>query len=564
VARRADPVTAYARSVIKGKTPAGELARLACERHLREIGPAWQKAHSLKWDGALAVKEIEFYLNLCHYKGEWAGKPLVLAPWQEFIVGSLFAWKRLDGMRRFREAYEEVPRKNGKSTKDAGVGIRLAFFDGEQGAEVYCVATKKDQARIIFGDAKQMVLRTPALRKRLKVFVNNVSSEPLASKLEPLGADEDTMDGLNVHAALVDEVHAHKTSGVVDAMRTATGARRQPLIKYVTTAGHDRTSVCWGLHEYATKVLKGTVEDDTFFAYIASADPGDDYRDPRTWAKANPNLGVSVSEQDLARKVKQAEHLPSALNAFLRLHLNVWTEQQDRWLDMQAWDGCPSEPIDVVALRGAACMAGLDGASTRDLFAFVLLFGPDEQGFYDVLCRFWIPARTLEAKDTTRSEADRDRLRQWASAGLITVTSGDTTDYDQVEADILEELAKYDLQRLSFDRFGVTQLITHLKNALGEERVVDFPQTIAAMSAPSKELEKVIRDEKLRHGRNPVLRWMASNVAAMQSRDGQQIKPDRQRSGDKIDGVVALIMALDGAMRTQPRTNDDMTVIACG
>ena len=225
--------------------------------------------------------------------------------------------------------------------------------------------------------------------------------------------------------------------------------------------------MCWSLHEYAIKVLNGTVEDDTFFAYIACADPEDDYRDPKTWAKANPNLGVSVSEHDLARKAKQAEHLPSALNAFLRMHLNIWTEQADRWLDMALWDACPAEPVTLEAIAGRECMAGLDGAATRDLFAFVMLFGPDDGGFYDAVARFWIPEKTLDAKDSGRAEADRLRLDEWARRGWIRTTSGDTTNYDVVEAEILKDLAQVRLKRLSFDRFGVTQLMTHLKDALG-------------------------------------------------------------------------------------------------
>jgi phage terminase large subunit-like protein len=548
VARRADPVTQYARGVLAGKSPAGHLARLACKRHLADLKTA--KRRGLVFDVEAAVRDIGFFNQLCHYKGEWAGKPLVLSPWQAFIIGSLFGWKRAgDGLRRFREAYEEVPRKNGKSTKDAGLGIRLAFFDGEQGAEVYCAATKKDQARIIFGDAKQMVLRTPALRKRLRVFTNNLSSEALASKLEPLGADEDTLDGLNIHGALIDEVHAHKTSGVVDVLKTATGARRQPLIKYVTTAGFDRTSICWKLRDYAVKVLEGTVQDDSFFAYIACADPKDDYRDRRTWAKANPNLGVSVSESDLARKAKQAEHMPAALNAFLRLHLNIWTEQSERAIDMELWDK-GNAPVRVEP--GAECVAGLDMASTTDLCAEVKLFGPDKEGAFDVIPRFWMPAASIEAGRSKRTEELRRLLEEWAQQGFITTTSGNVTDYDQVEREILDGAEDYRIRELAFDGWNVTQLVTHLQDEWGEGdtatvRLVEFGQGFKDMSPPTKELLRLLADGKLRHGGNPVLRWMASNLALRQDPAGN-MKPDRVASGDKIDGIVALVMALGCAI----------------
>jgi phage terminase large subunit-like protein len=559
-ARRADAVTSYARDVQRGKTPAGRLVRLACARHLREIEPAWQKAHGLKWDGVLADREIGFYSRLCHYKGEWAGKPLILSPWQAFIVGSIFGWLRSDGTRRFREAYEEVPRKNGKSTKDAALGIRLAFFDGEQGAEVYCAATKKDQARIIFGDAKQMVLRTPSLRKRLQVFNNNLSSIELASKLEPLGADEDTMDGLNVHAALVDELHAHKTDGVVNALKTATGARRQPLIKYVTTAGYDRTSICWKLREYAVKVLEGTFQDDTFFAYIACADKGDNYLDPKTWAKANPNLGISVSRTDLERKAKQAAHMPSAMNAFLRLHLNQWTEQSSRAIDMALWDEGAGE-VNPEHFEGRACMAGLDMASTSDLAAEVKLFEPDADGYNDVLCRFWIPEASIAAGTSRRSEEIRRQLELWVEQGFITATEGNVTDYDFVEKALLGDGEKFHIRELAFDRWNVTQLITHLQDEWGTGetariKVVDVGQGYASMAGPTKEFLRLVADKKIRHGGNPVLRWMVSNLALKQDPAGN-LKPDREASGDKIDGVVALVMAL-GRLMVAPAEDESV------
>jgi phage terminase large subunit-like protein len=547
-ARKADAATDYARAVIAKKIPAGKLVILACQRHLRDLkeGPK----RGLTWDAEAADRDVSFFSRLCHYKGEFAGKPLVLSPWQAFIVGSIFGWKNADGLRRFREAYEEVPRKNGKSTKDAGLGIRLAFFDGEQGAECYCAATKKDQARIIWGDAKQMVLRTPALRKMLRVFTGNLSSEALASKLEPLGADEDTMDGLNVHAALIDELHAHKTSGVVDVLKTATGSRRQPLIKYVTTAGYNRESICWKLRDYSVKVLEGSVVDDTFFAYIACADGGDDYRDPKTWAKANPNLGVSVSVTDLARKAKQAEHMPAALNAFLRLHLNVWTEQSERAMDMEMWarGDSPTRAED-----GDACFAGLDMASTSDMCALAKLFGPDGDGVYDLLMRFWVPAASLEAGTSKRSEEMRRLLQQWAAEGWITTTPGNVTDYDYVEADILEEATRHDIREMAFDRWNVTQLVTHLQNEWGEGEsasvvLVDFGQGFQSMAAPTAELLRLLASSRIRHGGNPVLRWMASNLALKQDPAGN-MKPDRQGSGDKIDGIVALVMALGVAMR---------------
>jgi phage terminase large subunit-like protein len=522
--------------------------RLGCARHLRDLKDG--KKRGLHFDAEAAVRAVEFFAHLKHYKGEWAGQPLKLSRWQQFIVGSIMGWKRTDGLRRFREAYEEVARKNGKSTKDAGLVILLAFFDGESAAEVYCAATKKDQARIIFGDAKEMVRRTPALKKRLKIFVNNISSEASSSKIQPLGADEDTMDGLNVHMAEIDEVHAHKTAGIVDVLKTATGSRQQPLVKYVTTAGFDRTSVCWRLHDYAIKVLEGTIQDDTFFAYIATIDEGDDWRNRRVWVKANPNLGVSIHQDDLERKARQAEHIPAALNTFLRLHLNVWTEQAERAVDMDVWDR-GSVPVKEEELEGDECTAGLDMASTNDLAAFAKLFGPDADGYYDLLMRFWLPEGSIAAGRTKRSEQLRQQLANWVAEGWITATPGEVIDYDFIEAAIIDDARRFHIREIAYDRWNVTQLVTHLKDEFGEgtgsTQMVEHGQGFRDMSAPTKELLRQLPEGRIRHGGNPVLRWMASNLALKQDPAGN-LKPDRVSSGEKIDGIVALIMALGRAI----------------
>jgi phage terminase large subunit-like protein len=350
----------------------------------------------------------------------------------------------------------------------------------------------------------------------------------------------------------VDELHEHPTGTVVEKIRAGTKRRQDALILLITNSGWDRTSVGWAYHELSVKVLEGTADGDGLFCYVCALDTEDDWHDEAVWPKANPSLGTVLPISYLREQVREAEGMPAKENIVKRLNFCIWTEQADRWLDIALWDACPVTPHKLEDFAGASCMAGLDGASTQDLFALVLLFGPDPKGFYDVLSRFWIPEKTLNAKDSGRAEHDRLRLLQWAQQGWITTTQGDTTDYDIVEADILSDLATVKLKRLSFDRWGVTQLVTHLIDALGEDRIVAFPQTMAQMSAPCKELERIIRDGKLRHGGNPVLRWMASN-AAVRYGPNEQIKlarPGEQGgSGDKIDGLVALVMALDGAMR---------------
>ena len=359
-----DPVTAYARSVSEGALPANRLVRLACQRHLDDLASGGGRG--LRFELAAARHAIEFFGFLRHSKGEWAGETFTLAPWQAFIVGALFGWKRDDGLRRFRTAYCAVPRKNGKSSTSAGIGLYLLVADGEQGAEVYSAATTRDQARIVFDEARRMVATSPALRRRVELLINNLHVAASASRFMPLSSDSSTMDGLNVHGAIIDELHAHKTRGVVDVLDTATGARRQPLLFEITTAGYDRHSICFEHHDYSIKVLDGVLQDDSWFAYIAAADEGDDWTDPKVWRKANPNFGISVKEDDLARKAEKAVALPGAQNAFRRLHLNQWTEQAERWIDMAAWDACDA-PVDPERLRGRACFGGLDLSTTTDL-----------------------------------------------------------------------------------------------------------------------------------------------------------------------------------------------------
>lgn len=540
-AKPPDQATVYAMAVVAGKVPCGRFVRLAAERHLRDQKDG--RSRGLRWDREAAELAIAFFAKLCHSKGQWAGQSFALAPWQAFIVGSLWGWMRADGTRRFRVAYDEVPRKNGKSTMSCGVGLRLAYFDGEAGAEVYCAATKRDQARIVFDEAVRMVNSTPALKRRLTVYAGSIVMESNASKLQPLSADHDTMDGLNIHGVIIDELHAHKTSAIVDVLETATGARQQPLQFEITTAGHDRSSICWQHHDYSIKVLEGTVVDDAWFAFIACADPGDDWREPATWAKANPNLGVSVSIDDLRRKALKAQHIPAQQNAFRRLHLNEWTEQAERWLDMDVWAG-GGEVSSSDVLRARQCFAGLRTSSTH-LSSLVLLF-PDDDGGYDVRCRFWFPRGALKGLP----EATRVQLQEWASQGHITLTDGTVADYDAMEAAVVEIAAQHDLQVLAYDNRSMNAVVAHLEKVWGTK-----PETTPYVLAPLQreappacvELERLLLAGKLRHGNDPVLRWMASSAAVKVLPEGN-VRLEADASADNVTGMTALVLALVPAM----------------
>ncbi len=530
--------------MIDGRVAACRWVRLACERQRADLESGTERG--LRFDEQAAKLAIVFFSLLKHSKGEWAGQPIHLEPWQQFVLWCLFGWKRADGTRRFRTSYLEVARKNGKTTLAAGIGLYLLLADGEPGAEVYSAATKRDQARLSHGEATRMAKASPQIRREVTVYKDNIHIRETASKFEPLGADADTMDGLNVHGAIVDEIHAHKTRDVWDLLETATGARRQPLMFGITTSGYDRQSLCFQQHEYTQKVLERIVEDDTWFGIIYAIDEGDDWEDERVWIKANPNMGVSKKWDDMRRKAARAREMPAALNAFLRLELDVWTQSETKWVDTEHWKSC-GMAVDAMGLRGRTCYGGLDLSSTTDVSAFVLVFPPQADGdMYQVLCRFWIPETSM----VERSRRDRVPYEAWVRQGFITATPGEVIDYDFIYSQIDEDAQAYDLQEIAFDRWGATKIVQSI-----EERgltCVQLGQVFASMSPPMKELEKLIIGEKLAHGNHPVLTWMADNLVARVDPAGN-IKPDKERSTEKIDGMVALIMGLDRALRHEPR-----------
>lgn len=530
----------YAHDVVEGDIVACRWVHLACERHMRDLvdGPE----RGLRFDADAGQHVIDFFQFLRHSKGEWAGQTVTLEGWQQFVLWVVFGWRRADGTRRFRTAYQEVARKNGKSTIGAGIGLYLLVADGEPGAEVYTAATKRDQARITHSEATRMVKASPSLRRKIRTFKDNLHIPGSASKFEPLGRDTDSMDGLNVHAAIVDELHAWKTRDMWDLIDTATGSRRQPLIFAITTAGFDRQSICYQQHEYTEKVLSGVVQDDSFFGIIFTLDDGDDWEDSRNWVKANPNLGVSKKLDDTKRKAQRAKEMPSALNAFLRLELNVWTQSETKWINVDKWGAC-GKAVDGGGLRGRTGYGGLDLSSTTDISAFLLVFPPQTpDDDYQVLCRFWIPEESMRV----RSKRDRVPYEAWVRQGFIQATPGNVIDYDFILAQIDEDAQAYDLDEVAFDRWGATRIVQGI-----EEKgltCVQFGQGFASMSPPMKELEKLILGGKLAHGNNPVLTWMADNLVAAEDPAGN-IKPSKDRSREKIDGMVALIMALDRALR---------------
>jgi phage terminase large subunit-like protein len=513
------------------------------------------KRPGANFDKAKADRAVEFIETCCrHVKGELAGQLFKIEGWQREIVRGVFGWFRPNGTRLYREVYIEVPRKNGKSSLGAALGLYLLFADGEQGSEIYSAAADTDQAAIVFGVAKGMVEQDADLDSVSDSFRRSIVYKSNAYHV--LSADAPTKHGKNSHGILFDELHAQPNRELYDVLKTSTGSRRQPLLIMFTTAGFDRNSICWEVHEYAQKVIDGTVDDPAFLPIIYAADPEDDWTSRKIWKKANPNYGVSIKADYLAAECEKAKVTPAYENTFKRLHLNIWTQQETRWLQISEWDQCAGE-IDLNALKGRLCYAGLDLASTTDIAALTLIFPPlPGESVFQVKPFFWIP----EDKMHDRVLKDRVPYDVWQREGLIEATPGSVIDYRWILLKLGQCRIDYDLQMLAFDRWGAQKIVTDLCNEFGftlEEQehkrngsplLVQFGQGFASMSAPTKELLNMILARKIAHGSNPVLRWMANNVVVKTDPAGN-LKPDKGKSIEKIDGIVALIMAEDLAVR---------------
>jgi phage terminase large subunit-like protein len=539
-----DTVTDYAKSIVNGQIPSSELHRAACARHLGDL-EASAAGGRFMFDVEAAERTFRFFSKLKHFKGEWSGQPITLQPFQQFILGSLFGWRdRATGLRRFRQAYLEQPRGQGKSTIAAGVALLLAFFDNEAGAEVYCCATHRAQAKITWEAARQMVLRS-GLKSRIKARVGNLHELATASKLEPLGADADQLDGLRPNGVILDEIHAHKSSAMIDVMTTATGTRRQPLVFEITTAGVGQVGVCWDHHDYTSKVVRGVVDDPSWFGLIIGADIEDDWRAEATWRKANPNLGISVKLDDLARKAKQAEHISSFEPEFRRLHLGQWVQQAERYLPMLDWDRPENAaPIDRAALHKAPCVIGMDVSSKFDFTAVVAVFARPGGGVI-VLPHIFVPEAVV-----TESRRALVPLDAWRRQGILEVTPGNVIDQQAILARILALAAEFRVVELAFDAWNSTALATELQTH-GID-IVEVRQGFKSLSEPTKDLAALVAQGQLQHGGHAVMRWMADNLVVRQDQNGN-VAPDKARAAEKIDAIVALIMALSRRQHLKPR-----------
>lgn len=533
----------YARDVLEGRVLACKWVKLACARHLNDLE---RDDFEFYWDGSKARLVCQAVEKMPHIKGKWTGGRIKLEPWQTFILCVVFGWVHRDtGYRRFRSVYIEVPRKNAKSTLTSAVALFMLTIDGEPGAEVYSAATTRDQAKIVFTDAQNMARRSPQFRERYHVQVgaHSIVVEPSASKFEALSAEGNTLDGLNPHFASVDELHAHKTRSVHDVLETAMGSRTQALFWKITTAGSDRSGICYEQRTYVTKILDSVFADESYFGIIYTIDEGDDWTDPKVWEKANPNYGVSVFPDDLARLARKAMETPAAQSSFLTKRLDVWVNADSAWMDMRAWDECADPSLSTDDFAGEPCLVALDLASRDDMAAMMALFvKPSEKGrHYYAFGKYYLPETTIEA-------ARNSQYQGWASSGKITTTEGNTIDFGQIKSDLRELASKFQVREVPFDPFQANQFATEM---VGEGfTMVEMRHTVLNMSEPMKELGAAVRDRRFHHDGDPVLSWMASNVVAhLDVKDN--IYPRKERPENKIDGIVALIMAV-GREITQP------------
>lgn len=531
-------------------------------RARREPEPPWPirlpsdklaLAEGCYFDAEAADRVRDFIEAFCkHSAGRFAGEPFILEPWQRDFLRTLYGWKRADGTRRFREFYVEVPKKNGKSTLLAGMAL-YALFE-EPGAEVYLGAVDRSQASIIFDECARMVKASPALSKHLEIIESKkrIVFHARNAKLEAMSADAPAKDGRSSSFTILDELHRFKSAALYDVMKYAGAARDEPLLGIITTAGHDRKSICYEQHERALAVIKGTVEDVELLPLIYAADPEkDDLDDPRTWRKANPSMGRVLKEEDFAKAHKEAKLLPRLWAAFLRLRLNVWTEQVTRWIPLEKWDALKDD-ASTWDLAGAECFAALDLSSTTDLNSLSLLF-PIDGGF---LLRkyFFVPKESAEK----RALHDKVPYPQWIKQGHIVETEGDATDHDAIRLFLGELATHHEIKKLGIDPWNAQQLANQL---LQDGFEVEFiRQGYGSLSGPSKDFERMVLSGTIRHDGNPCMRWCVGNVAIEQDAAGN-IKPSKRRSAEKIDGVVSTVMTVALAMADPGYQAPEITIL---
>ena len=514
-------------------------------RKLKGYKPTEFMAEDSHYDKGTADFAVAFIESLCHTKGTWAGKPFELIDWQERIIRDLFGILKKNGYRQFNTAYVEIPKKQGKSELAAAVALLLCCGDGEERAEVYGCAADRQQAGIVFDVAADMVRMCPALNKRVKILASQkrMVFQPTNSFYQVLSAEAYSKHGFNIHGVVFDELHTQPNRKLFDVMTKGSGdARMQPLYFLITTAGTDTQSICYETHQKALDILEGRKIDHTFYPVIYGAKEDEDWTSPEVWKKANPSLGITVGIDKVQAACDSAKQNPGEENSFRQLRLNQWVKQSIRWMPMHKWDAC-AFPVSEDELEGRVCYGGLDLSSTTDITAFVLVFPPlDESDKYAVLPYFWIPEDNVDL----RVRRDHVPYDVWQRQRKLETTEGNVVHYGYIEKFIEQLGERFNIREIAFDRWGAVQMVQNLEG-MGFT-VVPFGQGFASMSPPTKELMKLVLEEKIAHGGHPVLRWNMDNIFIRTDPAGN-IKADKAKSTEKIDGAIALIMALDRAIR---------------
>ena len=497
------------------------------------------------YDNVAAQKVKKFIQKLKHTTGQYAGQNFILQDWQfEKIIKPLYGTLNKDGTRQYRTCLVLLPRKNGKSTLAASIALYHLFADHEMGGQIYSAATDRDQASLVFNEAAQMVRTNAFLNARCKIIDSQkrIVNYRTNSFYRAISADVASAHGYNASCVIYDELHAAANRELFDVLSTSMGARSQPLLFIISTAGYDRNSILWEQYGYAKKIIKGIVKDKTFLPVIYEAGEKDNWEDEKVWSRVNPALGTFRKIEEMRSLFNKAKETPALQNTFKRLYLDMWTSQETRWIDISKWDSCPGK-YDLKQLEGQICYGALDLSATTDLTAFVLVFPKDDKRI--ALPFFFIPKERMAEK----IKVDRVDYDLWEKQGYVIATEGNVVDYEMVKKIITEALGRYQVQSIAYDRWNATKLVQDLI-ADGYEHMIPIGQGYQSMNAPTKYLETLILDRKLNHGSNPVLRWNFDNVMILQDPAGN-IKPDKGKSKQRIDGIVALIMALDGVMRNE-------------
>nr|WP_239648907.1 terminase large subunit [Brachyspira hyodysenteriae] len=562
----------YINKVINKELQVCQAAFLSVKRHLDDIEKSKNNDdYPFYFDDNEAKRPITFIQSLVHTKGEWANHNIILEPWEQFIIASIFGWRRKENnLRRFKKAYVQVSRKNGKTTFASGIGNYCFFCDSpaEVGVEIYYIATKKDQAKIAWSESERQIRKAKALNKEAITYKQTstiIKKKDTASKSKPLGQDSNTEDGLNPHLVIVDEYHAHPDNELLNVLESGMGARRQPLVFIITTAGFDKSSVCFSEYEYAKKILDGSNTNEEYFTIIYEPDDINDiwvfmseYKEKlnknediskqeklinKIIFQANPNINVSVKDSYLKSRLLEGLDKPIQRTDILTKNLNVWTQASEVWISSDRWlKSYLHQNININELKGRKACIGLDLATTRDIAAYVLCFDSIDNGPYILLPRFFMPKENIRQ----RSKEDRVPYELWASQGLITLTSGDIIDFDVIESSILNDARNFEIIEIAYDPWKAIEVVTHLKKEGFKMTEIRQSFAVGGLSEGTSLFEKTIDERKLLHGDNAVLNWMISCCEART--DGRDnylpTKPDRRRSYKRIDGVVASIMAL--------------------